>query len=323
MNPGERAVNNRPPIGLSQALSRWTIRFSGGRKDLSIDEFFFRVEHLAAADEITANSIVLGLHCLLSDNASDFYWVQRRKFPDATYAQLKHSMVAHFLRQDSDFELRKFIMSRRQGSREEFGDFCLNIECMSARLTRQMDEAELLEILRQNMSPRLQDRLLLVPIQTIEQLKRACQKYERMWSSVAEQSKDRNYTGRLAELGFDSQTEPFVGTSNSEVLSYPAEMMSQLDINRQHELAEINRNRSRPNSDLVICWNCDDIGHTFVDCQSNERKIFCYGCGAKNVYKPKCPKCNSGNAKWGGAAPGRFRQNPFSGQPSRPNTNPR
>ncbi|XP_032309157.1 uncharacterized protein LOC116655405 [Drosophila ananassae] len=40
----------------------------------------------------------------------------------------------------------------------------------------------------------------------------------------------------------------------------------------------------------LICWNCRKEGHRYHDC-AGKRKVFCFGCGAPNVYKPSCPKC--------------------------------
>lgn len=40
------------------------------------------------------------------------------------------------------------------------------------------------------------------------------------------------------------------------------------------------------------CWNCDQLGHHWQDCLY-DRTVFCYGCGAKQVYKPNCLKCNA------------------------------
>ncbi|KAH8288874.1 hypothetical protein KR054_011127, partial [Drosophila jambulina] len=45
----------------------------------------------------------------------------------------------------------------------------------------------------------------------------------------------------------------------------------------------------------LVCWNCRKEGHRYHDCEE-KRKIFCYGCGAPNSYKPSCRKCQK-NAK--------------------------
>lgn len=61
VDPHPAPVRIRP--GLTHTLSKWTVRFSGGLKDLAVDEFFFRVENLATADNVHADSLLLGLHC--------------------------------------------------------------------------------------------------------------------------------------------------------------------------------------------------------------------------------------------------------------------
>ncbi|KAH8391468.1 hypothetical protein KR200_005498, partial [Drosophila serrata] len=41
---------------------------------------------------------------------------------------------------------------------------------------------------------------------------------------------------------------------------------------------------------FLICWNCRKEGHRYQDCTA-PRKVFCYGCGARNTYKPSCQRC--------------------------------
>ncbi|KAH8345372.1 hypothetical protein KR059_010880 [Drosophila kikkawai] len=45
----------------------------------------------------------------------------------------------------------------------------------------------------------------------------------------------------------------------------------------------------------LVCWNCRKEGHRYQDC-GGKRKIFCYGCGAPNTYKPSCGKCQQKNS---------------------------
>lgn len=162
--PPPAAVRNR--AGLTHTLSKWMVRFSGNTSDLPIDEFFFRIKNLAAEENIHSAKLLLGLHCLLAENASNFYWVQRRKYPDHTWGMLKRSMMAHLAKQETDIEIRKLTMGRFQGANEGFGDFSLAVECL-ARLSRPMADVELVDILRQNMSPRLQTCLLMFDIISI------------------------------------------------------------------------------------------------------------------------------------------------------------
>lgn len=317
-NLGVNVAQGRNRAGLTHTLSKWTVRFGGGVKDLAVDEFFFRVENLATADNVHADSLVLGLHCLLTGNASDFYWVQRRKYPNHTWGVLKRSMIAHFARQETDLEIRKLIMDRHQGFKEEFGEFSLAVECLAARMIRPMGDQELMEILRQNMSPKLQTCLLMYPTLNVDSLKAACRKFERLWATQSEASKDRRITSRMAELGFNEtpQVEAVSGPNYGQMNVAGSnrgygEFQEPVDYN----VAALAHARQIPNRcEYMVCWNCDDIGHSFGDCTSPDRRVFCYGCGTKNAYKPSCTKCNPGNPKPSGINPGQSRStpNPFT-----------
>jgi len=47
----------------------------------------------------------------------------------------------------------------------------------------------------------------------------------------------------------------------------------------------------------LICWNCHKEGHRHQDCREKKR-IFCWGCGAKNILKTHCARCQK-NIKQG------------------------
>ncbi|KAM8702600.1 hypothetical protein ACLKA7_001936 [Drosophila subpalustris] len=53
----------------------------------------------------------------------------------------------------------------------------------------------------------------------------------------------------------------------------------------QAELAAIRSAHAK-----LTCWNCDEQGHIWENCLA-DRRIFCYGCGQLNVYKPQCKTC--------------------------------
>lgn len=315
--------NNQQRFGLSQIISRWTVRFGGNRKDLPIDEFIFRVEYLAEADMIPLNSLVGCLHHLLVGSATDFYWILRRKYPNATWLQLKNSLKAHFAKHENDFEIRNLIMNRRQGAKEEFEDYCLAVECLAARLNRPMADDEIVEIMRENMSSRLQDRLLLVYTPTVDVLKATCKRFERLWASSTDRTKDHRFHAMVNEIDFphDDLMNGRYNGGSSQMMTMPVEDDRHRLI--PFELSALGQNLpvvGQPN-EYVICWNCRDIGHTYVDCLANERRIFCFGCGESNVIKPRCARCNPGNVRAGGIMLRQTRPNPNMTNQARSNPN--
>lgn len=80
VNQVGRMLGNRT---IGYVMSRWSLKFSGSPSDHPVDEFLFRLETLAEADNIPLESISLGLHSLLQGQALDYYWLFRRQQPQA------------------------------------------------------------------------------------------------------------------------------------------------------------------------------------------------------------------------------------------------
>lgn len=307
---------------LGHAMSRWPIRYPGPSK-IPIDEFIFRVENLAAADNIPLPSLMLGLHFLLEKGPSDFFWNYLRKNPAAAWNDFRAALLERYATLDTDVEIRKAIADRRQLTGEAFGEFSLSIENLTNRLRRPMDEGEIIEYLRQNMSHRLQTALLLHPTYTIRELQAHCRRFEKLWE--VQSLSARRPVGRVQELedSFDHlqirhPPQPVIHSSIGNQLAVYAPETMNVDY-ASAGAVEAFRQRATPiqaqpgpnRAEYLICWNCSDIGHTFTDCVA-ARTVFCYGCGEKNTYKPQCTTCNSGNANRGGVIARSGRPNPFS-----------
>lgn len=301
-------------LNMGQIMARWSIRFPGNN-NLTMDEFIFRVETLAEADGIPQASLILGLHLLLEKRAADVYWNHRRKYPLATWDHLKCILLERYATQESDIELRKSIADRRQLTGESFADFCLDIENLAARMRRPMDEGELIEYLRNNMSFRLQDALMLHPTFTIRELQSHCRRFERVWMSQSQFT--RRTVGRVNEVDTAADMMPIEQPVNEATYTrmnnndfQPVLIPDEINA-IQSRVGAMHLNPSVNRAEYMVCWNCADLGHSFFDCVA-PRTVFCYGCGAKNIYKPQCQNCHSGNGRRGGSNSGPSRTNPFA-----------
>ncbi|XP_052563530.1 uncharacterized protein LOC120423844 [Culex pipiens pallens] len=51
----------------------------------------------------------------------------------------------------------------------------------------------------------------------------------------------------------------------------------------------------------LMCWNCDEEGHRFTDCDKAQAVFFCYRCGRKGYTLRNCPECyaEQGNGQAG------------------------
>ncbi|XP_043064377.1 uncharacterized protein LOC122320280 [Drosophila ficusphila] len=78
----------------------------------------------------------------------------------------------------------------------------------------------------------------------------------------------------------------------------------------QEDSFDVDEMRGRPRNPFRTgCWNCGAADHGFRDCESVDRKLFCYRCGRPDTVLPKCPDCAEndrlGDPKAGGNRPER------------------
>lgn len=277
-----------PPQPISQyvyhkpkSMDTWKLKFDGSARDLPVDEFVFRVETMARSTGTSLPAIVAGIQFLLSGKAAAWYWIHIRKYPQQSWVEFKRALTARFYVEETDAEIRMVVEGRKQGNRESFGDFSLAIQQLLVRLRRPVSEEETVDILRRNMSHNLREALLLHKTRSVDYLHDLCRRFEKLWSY---QVPVRNELRRIHEVEL---VEDVVQAAGQQ--AFPNAEVDELGV---------------PQDVYVICWNCKEMGHTFKECQSVVRAIFCYGCGAPDIYKPTCPRCaGNGQRKPGGVGP--------------------
>lgn len=211
---------------------------------------------------------------------------------------------------DTDLETYDKIRARKQLPGESFAKFSVAVSLLASRLMAPLTEGERLEHLRANMNVGLKNALLYHPTYSVFQLQELAKRYEKLMGCPTDGA--RPNARRISEIHSLPQNSHYQLVSPPEVVE---EHNSSLPVHIE-AIANADANAPSPvhnRADLLCCWNCDDIGHTYLNCESSTRNVFCYGCGEKNTYKPNCVKCNPGNTRQGGAS------QPFA----RPNQNPR
>lgn len=338
--PAFAAANSLPqPRDLSQGLTmaKWPLRFGGGPKDLPVDEFIFRTETLARLSNIPQSALTLGLHQLLTGSAASWYWIFLRNQPNATWTHTRAEIIRAFQTNMSDAAIRRQIMDRLQRPSEKFVEFQLAIQQLEVRLARRMSEAELLETLRRNMLPHIQDKLLFLPIDSVYELQGRVFQVEDLLQRQREVIHLQRSIPRIHEIGvlppslvdqphFDPHyLQPFltppppfghaVDTSFAFAEQIPFQDTYSLQSAGEPGDAICAIGSTQNRNPEFTCWNCDVTGHTYMNCE-RPPTIFCYGCGAKNVFRPRCPKCSLLSVQ--GNVRGSMRQNPNPQAQTRP-----
>lgn len=145
---------------------------------------------------------------------------------------------------------------------------------LADKLSVPLAEASLLESIRSNLLPEIQHELLYQDVTTIGQLRRIIRTRESFFQT-------------LRPVVRKPQPAP-------RRLVHEVEATTEVDLEEEDpESAAVN----------VSCWNSGKAGHRYQDCIS-ERRVFCYGCGKADTYKPACSQCSAPKncqVRWKGA----------------------
>lgn len=315
-HPPQQPNQNRP--GYLHQMSKWNIKYCGSSSDMHVDEFTFRAATLSRSANIDLDMLPLGMHYLLHGEAQEWFWVFHREFPQADWNTFTDAMRNQFAPTENEFEVWDKIRGRKQRQSENFGQFYVAVVGLASRLRQRMSEANMVDLLRSNMKLELKNALLYHPTRTVRDLQEAAKKFEKLSNPPIDSREVRQPSRRVNEIvssgsTFHSPTYP------QQSYPFQAAACSYVDSKHQDYPDQIASDfiEAVSKQSMIVCWNCDDLGHTFHDCVVATRNVFCYGCGAKNTYKPSCLRCSQGNARSGGPnQPATVRPTPSAARPT-------
>lgn len=267
---------NMPLDKITSIIQNWNLKFDGSSNGLNVEEFLYRLKSLTS-DYFNGDYSVIcrNLNSLLTGKARDWYWRYHKQVQYIEWNAFCEALRSQYKEFKSSFDLREEIRSRKQKPNETFDNFFESVSAMMDKLPRAMSEAELIEILARNLRPDIRQDLLYVPIHSISHLRRLVQMRENFFS-------DEYVRKNLPNRNFNPF--PMPRRIVAEIAAEQEEVMTAI------EDTEGNISALQNSESSSTCWNCDQVGHHWQDCL-HVRTIFCYGCGAKNTYKPKCTKC--------------------------------
>lgn len=289
----------RPPgDGAGQRMHQWSLRFDGREGGLPADDFIFRVERQAQLYGVAPGSLVIGFALLLQGKAEEWYWTYQRQYRNATWRQLRDAFIERYAPyRESDYDIRAKMDQRRQRPGERFGDFCQDVEVMSVRLAYPMSQGELVEMLRRNMNMTLRKALWRINTASVDVLRAECAEYERQFKAA------------------DDHRMQLIRNAKVHEIQHVEERYSQVPVQQEtwdefESCVHVDAVQQGPPNrhDLVICWNCKDIGHAHAQCPVVQTRLFCYTCGAEGITSKDCSRCSLNGPKTGMAAQSRSSQ---------------
>lgn len=205
---------------------------------------------------------------MLAGRAHDWIWQFRQKNPHCEWAVLKYHFIKKFRNYESDFEIQRKIIERRQLPSESADIYISEIVKLQNQMRTPIPDFEIVQIIKDNLKDGLVQLIYAKSINSIDDLIEECKRAEVTLSKrLAYRQLHQNNVRRVHEINFN-QDENFHETTEVEAL-----------------------HNSNLNTKTLTCWNCKTVGHTYIECDLEQRNIFCFKCGFDGVTSPKCPKC--------------------------------
>lgn len=267
-----------PSDKITSIIQNWNLKFDGSSAGLNVDEFLYRVRSLTK-DNFNNDFTVIckNLHILLIGKAREWFWRYHKRVVSVEWDDFCLAIRNQYKELKSPFDIKEEVRCRKQRPGEVFDVFLDAVTTIMDRLPDPIPDEELVEILIRNLRPDIRQDLLYVQISSLSHLRRLVQRRENFlndehvkrnlaWrNATAPQPSRRNIAeieiGENEVSGSDREPDQFVDALQKSAVSFS-------------------------------CWNCDGIGHHWQDCVE-DRRIFCYGCGLKDTYKPNCSRCSS------------------------------
>lgn len=189
-------------------------------------------------------------------------------------------MTKKYRKFESDYEIQRRIMDRRQNYSESAENFISEIILLKNQMRNSIPEKELVMMVKDNLKDGLSQLIYPINILDMDQLLCECKRAERNLAKRNHFRQNQNQFRKVNELDFSLETN---SESNNNILPTLTPKMDDYQV----EALKFNT----PQVKQLLCWNCKRAGHTFIECHSTQRNLFCYRCGYDGVITPRCPTC--------------------------------
>lgn len=284
-----------PPVPMKDHLrirvDKFGINFDGNPLKLTVEEFIFRLECLKEQYDIPWDEILRDFRLLVSGPALEWFWQLQKMRKFTQWVRLKDALLSQYRATKSPFEAMKDLVERKQMANEPIDTYFHAMGQLRSRLPLPITDEDMIKIIKSNVRENIKMVIYPMSISTVELLRVECKDAEKNFPKrdTRQMAPIPRQIRQVNEVTYDDYEyeEP------NPQIEVP-DTVSAIRMAQQH-------------NKVYVCWNCQESGHTFVDCPSTARSLFCYRCGKQNTITPKCPNCQKGNYRRGVETTGETR----------------
>lgn len=298
-------------------VSDWKLKYDGADNGQTLMKFLKEVEFYAKSENMSPKQLFRSAIHLFNGAAKTWFMTGFENEDFTSWEELKEELKREFLSPDHDHTSEIRAIARKQGPRESFQDYFLELQKIFNSLTKPMTERRKFEIVFRNMRSDYKGHAVSSEIDNLADLKKFGRRldatYWYKYNTTTTDSNTRNRTAQVNEVHtgtkpkskpkpdekqksrtFRNSTRDRRGSDEEEVVSR-RQSKSPSRTNEPKGGLEVIIDKYQPpkNGD---CFNCRLSGHHARDCDRPRHK-YCQRCGFMNVDTATCPWCAKNGGK--------------------------
>lgn len=189
-NPVQDCSGNR------LAIHKWKIHYDGADNGRRLIEFLREVEFTARSEGFSKQELYNSAYHLLIGKARSWYMEVNAQNELLTWDNLVSELKREFLPPDIDYQHERQAHLRKQGTRERFQDYYLEMTRIFRNMTVPLDEAKKFQILFRNLRSEYKSAMLAANINTIARMREFGKNFDSInWQWYTRSEKDSSSRG--------------------------------------------------------------------------------------------------------------------------------
>ncbi|XP_039448864.2 uncharacterized protein LOC120427973 [Culex pipiens pallens] len=207
-----------------------------GRK---LNEFLKEVEFNARSEHFSEDELFLSAHHLFTHKARAWFMEVNGNNELGSWRKLVEELKAEFLPVDMDYVYERQASNRKQGAREKFQDFYLDMVRIFRNMSSPWDDKRKFEVLFRNTREECQIAMLAANISDIPKMKEFCKKFDAINGNMFRQRKERFSSNSVRIDEIKEQQQHFHNSKNNR-------QFFQQKQNNSGGIRHQNRNQDKP-----------------------------------------------------------------------------
>lgn len=174
------------PKGSRLPVHKWSVRYDGTDNGRKLNEFLKEVEFNARSEGFTEAELFVSAHHLFTRKARSWFMEVNGNNELGTWQNLVRELKNEFLPADIDYQYERLANSRRQGPREKFQDFYLDMVRIFRSMSRQWDDARKFDVLFRNTRADCRTAMLAANVTSIPKMREFGKRFDSInWQMYA------------------------------------------------------------------------------------------------------------------------------------------